>query len=587
MSGRIQVLAPALADQIAAGEVVERPASVVKELIDNAIDAGATRVSVEVEDAGRTRIRVADDGAGMSAEDATLSVMRHATSKLRCEADLAAIATLGFRGEALPAIASVSRFALVTRTRDAAAGTRVEIDGGGDARVEPAGCAPGTSVEVRELFYNVPARLKFLKSRAAEAGHIATACTRAALAHPALGLTLVSDGRTLREWPPAASLGERARAVFPHEPLVDIEGESGALRVRAALGPPERARAGATGLQLIVNGRPVRDASLARAVVYAYGSVIPPGRYPIGVVAIELPLADVDVNVHPQKFEVRFADGRGVFDAVMRVLARRIGASSWGAPARAASYWEERLAPGPNDVAARAADRAGADPWDLAGVAHAGLDGSAGVGESGANTATTVQGTLDTRGHWRVLGQVRRMLIVCESDDALHVLDQHAADERVRFDRIRRAYDARTVERQRLLFPERVEVSETEAASVEAHAAELERVGLECVRLGPSTVAVHAVPALLARGTPERLLRDVLDEWARTGERAFGDAVDTALSTMACHGAIRAGDVLSREEAQALVANLAAIGDFAGHCPHGRPVVYRIALDEIERRLGR
>lgn len=585
MSGRIQVLAPALADQIAAGEVVERPASVVKELIDNAIDAGATRVSVEVEDAGRSRIRVADDGAGMSPADAALSVKRHATSKLRCEADLAAIATLGFRGEALPAIASVSRFALVTRTRDASGGTRVEIDGGGDARVAPAGCAPGTSVEVRDLFHNVPARLKFLKSRAAETGHIATACTRAALAHPTLGLTLVSDGRTLREWPPATSLGERARAVFPHEPLVDIEGEAGTLRLHAALGAPERARAGATGLQLIVNGRPVRDASLARAVVYAYGSVIPPGRYPVGVVALQLPLADVDVNVHPQKLEVRFADGRALFDAVMRVLARRIGVSAWGTPARAASYWDARLAPGPSEIAERVADRGGVDAWDLAGTASA--RAPSGTTEADADIAPAVEEAPGSTGGWRVLGQVRRMLIVCESADALHVLDQHAADERVRFDRLRRAYHARSVQRQRLLFPERVAVTEAEATTVETHAADLERVGLECVRLGPGTVAVHAVPALLARGAPERLLRDVLDELARSGERAFGDAVDTALATMACHGAIRAGDVLSHQEAQALVASLHAIADFAGHCPHGRPVVHRIALDEIERRLGR
>jgi DNA mismatch repair protein MutL len=584
VSGRIHVLDAALADQIAAGEVVERPASVVKELVDNAIDAGATRITVDVQDAGRARIRVADDGSGMDAEDATLAVRRHATSKLRTEADLSAIATLGFRGEALPAIASVSRFSLVTRTRDSVGGTRVEIDGGGDARIAPAGCAPGTTVEVRDLFHNVPARLKFLKSRAAEAGHVAAVCTRAALAHPGVGVTLVADGRTLRELPPAASLSERARTVFPHEPLVDVAGESGAIRVRAALGPPERARAGATGLQLIINGRPVRDPSLARAVVYAYGSVIPPGRYPVGVVAIDLPLALVDVNVHPQKAEVRFADGRALFDAVMRVLARQLGASAWGAPPRTASYWDARLGP-PSEIAERVADRASADPWDLAGAP----DSPPGTGEAvgGMEDAWLAEDAAGSGAGWRVLGQVRRMLIVCEGDGALHVVDQHAADERVRFDRLRRAYTERTVQGQRLLFPERVEVSESEAAALDAHRADLERLGLECVRLGPGTIAVHAVPALVSRAAPNRLVRDVLDELSRTGERAFGDAVDTALATMACHGAIRAGDVLSREEAHALVANLRAIDDFAGHCPHGRPIVHRIALDEIERRLGR
>ncbi len=585
VSGRIQVLDAAVADQIAAGEVVERPASVVKELIENAIDAGATRVTVEVEEAGRKRIRVSDDGSGMARDDAVLSVRRHATSKLRLESDLAAIATLGFRGEALPAIASVSRFALVTRTREDVAGTRIEIDGGGEPRVTTVGSAPGSSVEVRELFYNVPARLKFLKGRAAESGHIAAVCTRAALAHPALALTLVSDGRTTREFLPAASLAERARQVFPHDALVDIEAEVDGLRVRAALGAPERARAGTSGLQLVVNGRPVRDASLARATVYAYGSVIPPGRYPIGVLALDLPPGEVDVNVHPQKLELRFANGRAVFDTVTRVLARALGTSAWRGPPRPVSYWDARLAPAAPTSSSVASDVRGVDPWGLTSSI------AATATEPSPTQGHTEPLALHVRpGAWsalRVLGQVRRMLLVCEGDDALHIIDQHAADERVRFDRLRRAYLARTLATQRLLFPERVDVTEAEAASVEAHHEDLARLGLECARLGPATVAVHAVPALLARAAPALLLRDVLDELARTGERAFGDAVDTALATMACHGAIRAGDVLSPEEAKALVASLDAVEDFAGHCPHGRPVVFRIALDELERRLGR
>src|SRR5580698_6171733 len=319
--GRIQTLPTDLANQIAAGEVVERPASVVKELVENALDAGATRIKVELERGGATLIRVTDDGAGMDEDDALLALQRHATSKIRHKDDLFALTTFGFRGEALPSIASVSKLRLSTRARGAREGVEVLLEGGGTARPRPTGAAEGTSVEVRDLFFNVPARRKFLKSTGTEAAHVSEALLLAALARPDVSFFLVRDGRTAREWLRAATRRERAAQAFDaSERLEACAGGAGPMQLEAHLAPPERARAGAAGLHLLVNGRAVRDRALARAVAQAYGSVLEPGRYPVGVVYVDLPAAEVDVNVHPQKAEVRFADARACFDAVTREL---------------------------------------------------------------------------------------------------------------------------------------------------------------------------------------------------------------------------------------------------------------------------
>lgn len=640
MSPTIRILDSALSNQIAAGEVVERPGSVVKELLENALDAGASRVTVELEDGGKRRIRVVDDGHGMDADGALLCLKRHATSKLRSLEDLFAIGTLGFRGEALPSIASVSRLTLTTRTADSAEGTRVRVEGGAPPEVAAIGCASGCTVDVQDLFYNVPARLKFLRAKATESGHVATVCLQTALAHPELQLTLLRDGRVAREFLRAQDFHERVRAAFPAETLTaidaEMECEGGQIRIEASLAAPERARSGATGLHLLVNGRPVRDTSLARAVAFAYGSVMPPGRFPLGALHLHLPAADVDVNVHPQKREVRFRQGKQTFDAVTRLLAKQLGTSAWGrSPAHPPrSYWDTRLgqalpdlptrtglsdagpavtpspALGAQDVAPALGpsvtghETGGADPWGLTAsnlpgpqADHTRADPAptrdqppveaAGAGAVHAGGQVPLSQPAGFFAGLRVLGQVRRMLIICEGQDALYVIDQHAADERLRYHRLRTSYQSGDVATQQLLFPERVQCSDSEVAAVEAHREALLSLGLDCTLLGPTTVAIHTVPALLRRAPPERLLRDVLTELSRTGERAFGDAVDMALATMACHAAIRAGDPLAPEEATALLVALDEVPDFGGHCPHGRPVLSRIPLDDLERRLGR
>ncbi len=596
--GSVRRLPSDLANQIAAGEVVERPASVVKELVENALDAGATRVKVELDQGGVALVRVSDDGGGMDPDDAVLALERHATSKIVHKDDLFALRTFGFRGEALPSIASIAKLTLVTRPRGAPEGTEVVVDGGALPIARPAGAAEGTSVAVRDLFFNVPARRKFLKSTGTEAAHVSEALLLSALARPDVSFFLVRDGRAVREWLRAGSRGDRVRQVLDGERLEACVGERGPMRLEAHLAPPERARAGTVGLHLLVNGRPVRDRPLARAVAQAYGSVLEPGRYPVGVVYVDVPPESVDVNVHPQKAEVRFADGRALYDAVSRELAGAL-ARAFNLPATGPSrMWGTPRSPvvAGEAAATRFVPDPGPDPWDL-GPAGAGIGTqdalreriavdvpSEGAGGAPANTAL-----FERRGFYaslEFLSQVRGTFLVCGGADGLYVLDQHAAAERVTFHRLRRAYEARSMATQRLLLPDVVELLPAEIATLEEHGQAVEGLGVELRRVGPSAVAVHAIPTLLARARPERIVRDLVAELGRSARRPFGDAADLVLATMACHGSIRAGDAVTRQEALALLRALDDI-DFAGHCPHGRPVVTRIGYDELERRVGR
>lgn len=584
--GCVRRLSAELANQIAAGEVVERPASIVKELVENALDAGATRVVVDVVEGGTALVRVSDDGAGMDDEDAVLALERHATSKIEAASDLFALRTFGFRGEALPSIASVSRLTLRTRARGAAEGVTVRIDGGAAPVIEPSGGAVGTTVEVRDLFYNVPARRKFLKATATESAHVGDVVLGAALARPDVTFVLSRDGRVVREYLRAATREERARAASPGETLVSCRGERGAVRIEAALGPPERARAGTTGLSVLVNGRPVKDRMLARAIAQAYGSVLEGGRYPVGVVWLDVPPEVVDVNVHPQKAEVRFADARGLFDAVTRELHASL-ARSFGLPALGAHPMAPQFRPpppSPREPAAFVGDGLGPPTPREGGV---GLFGETSLFDALLplrEDALPLGGSL--YGRLRYMGQAHGTFLVCEGEDGLFVLDQHAAAERVTFDRLRRAHAERTVAMQRLLVPEIVELSETEVARLVEHETELARLGVEARAVGPSSVAVHAVPALLARAVPARIVEDLVAELGRSAGRPFGAAVDLVLATMACHGSVRAGDAVTREEAEALLRALDEV-DFAGHCPHGRPLVMRLSWSELERRVGR
>jgi DNA mismatch repair protein MutL len=590
--GRIKRLSEELANQIAAGEVVERPANVVKELIENAIDAGATRVVIDVEQGGSTLVRVTDDGEGMIPEDALLALERHATSKIASLEDLDRIVTFGFRGEALPSIASVSRLTLRTRARGGDEGVEVSIEGGASPRTRPAGGAVGTMVEVRDLFFNVPARRKFLKATATESAHIGDVVLDAALSRPEVTFLLSRDGRVVRELLRAGSREERARLALSGEQLVAVDAARASLRIQAMLAPPERARAGATGLELLVNGRPVRDRHLARAVAHAYGSVLEGGRFPVGVVWLDLPADEVDVNVHPQKAEVRFASGRMVFDAVTRELHAGL-ARAFGLPALASNPFART----PTMTSLRqvaptlpALGDAAAVARTLAAVADAAISMPPTEPRPEALPETNLfdapPSSRATYARLRFVGQVRGTFLLCEGDDGLYVLDQHAAAERVTFERLRRAHMARSVAMQKLLVPDIVQLSAGEVALFEEQGEEVARLGVEIRAVGDTSVAIHGVPSLLARAQPEGIVRDLAAELSRSAGRSFQGAIDLVLATMACHGSIRAGDAMSGEEVSALLGALDEV-DFAGHCPHGRPLVMRIAWTDLERRVGR
>ena len=619
VEARIVVLPPALASQIAAGEVVERPASAVKELIENALDAGAQRVDVEIEGGGVTRLSVSDDGMGMSAENARMSVERHATSKLTAITDLNALSSYGFRGEALPSIASVSRFTLRSRPAQSDAGVEVFIEGVAAPLVRETGMAVGTSVQVRDLFFNIPARRKFLRSTGTESGHVTEVVEAAALTRPEVTFTLTRDGRKVREFLRSSGRTDRVAQVCDGEDLTRCEGTRGPLALEAFLSRPEHARSGAGGLRLFVNGRSVRDRALAVTVAQAYGSVLERGRYPRGVVYLDLPPELLDVNVHPQKAEVRFADARATADALYGMLSRALaGAFSLPTPNRSA--WTKpkldapiaRLSIGERPNGSSSGEEPMEQPWSSPTVtakpvvaplqhdlpsARDAHHGSA-VTEllfAAADPLLAVRDSapLPHRAEaeiaWSSLNfvaQLRQTYLLCESRDGIYLLDQHAAAERVTFTRLRKQYQGRAVPSQSLLFPVTLEVLAAEAELVELRGKEMAEVGLDVRVRGAESISIHAVPKLLQRASAERLVRDLLAEVSRKGGRGFSDAVDLALATMACHGSIRAGDPLSPSEAKALLEALDE-ADFAGHCPHGRPVVTFLSWAELERKVGR
>ncbi|HEY2732186.1 MAG TPA: DNA mismatch repair endonuclease MutL [Polyangia bacterium] len=625
----IHVLPSALADQIAAGEVVERPASIVKELVENALDAGARRIDVEIEGGGRRLVRVVDDGWGLLPDDARLALRRHATSKLSTAEDLWALSTFGFRGEALPSIAAVSRLTLLSRPREAldggGAGFRLVVEAGVETDAREAGVPAGTQVEVRDLFFNTPARAKFLKSESTEEANIYEAVLRLGIAHPDVHLRLRVKGAVRLDLPPHRDLAERVRAALARRgagALHEAIGEEGGHGVRAFLADPDAATTTARSTYLFVSGRggdslrgdpdpvggrAVRDRSLLHAVAQAYGPLLEKGRYPLAALFLEVPGAELDVNVHPQKLEVRFARPQEVYAAVRHVLGSALARAPWlesagGGASRGQPLRAFTLPPGRGERAL-----GGAGSWTQVASTQAALplrardgapDGAAagdGRGGAGAADATRSLGVVETATPFfaglSYIGQLHRTYLVCESQGELAELilvDQHAAHERIAYGRLVAAHGRREVRRQRLLFPLPIEVDEAAAAVVEgAGQATLDALGFEVERTGARAVRVRAVPEMLKDADPKPLLRDVLGQLAEglpTAETL--DGIDHVLATMACHSVVRAGDVLGRSEAVGLLSQLDGV-DLRSHCPHGRPVLLRLPLGEIERRFGR
>lgn len=603
---RVHRLPPELANQIAAGEVVERPASVVKELVENAIDAGASRLTITIEFGGKKLIVVEDDGSGMSPEDATLAIERHATSKISHASDLAAIRTLGFRGEALPSMASVSRFRLRTRARGAMAGTEIRVEAGILQSVRDVGAPEGTLVEVGELFYNLPARRKFLKADTAEAAQVSRLVTQLALGYWETGFVLKSGERVLIEAPPAGSIEERCYQIYGERPdLVPVEKDAAGIRVRgfiAALGEQGPVR----GPQhVFVNRRIVRDRTITHAIQQAYSVATIKERSPEVHLFIEVPADRVDVNVHPTKAEVRFLDQGLVHEVLRRAVIDALGATT--APELVLSSTAPPPAIGRPGLPLGFSTSPAPSGWP-AGFSSAGafpgseqpatFDGpsadrdltsalTGGVAAGGAATTAGRESVSTLIRPMVPLGQFRNTFIIAVDDEGLAIIDQHVAHERILFEQISERLTTRTIEAQRLLTPVVLELSPGEHQTLVSHREALGQCGFEVDDFGGTSVCVTAVPALLDWTRSEDALRAVASDLdGLTPGAGVNDALRQMAATMACHAAVKANDPLTREKMQYLLDELRRTAH-SSVCPHGRPVVLRLTRREIERNFER
>jgi DNA mismatch repair protein MutL len=600
---RVERLSDSLVDQIAAGEVVERPASVVKELVENALDAGAGRIRVEIREGGASLIAVSDDGHGMPQGDARLALERHATSKIRSIDDLMRIGSFGFRGEALPAIASVSRLRLTTRERDASEGWEIRVEAGEIIDERAAGGAPGTRVEVVDLFGAVPARRKFLKKPATEWGHIKDWLGRLALTLPGVHFELQRDDRAPLVWPATDDPLTRISAVLSEDVtsvLVPATWEGPEGHIEAYLSGPEHTRTNAGGLYLFVNGRPVRDPVVRHAVINAYRDLLPRGRFPTAVLFLTVAPESIDVNVHPAKWEVRFEDPRAIHRLVRHCVREAMSERRWltGATPAWGTGAEAPVASGAGEglgAATRTPQTPRTSDWVFARQPE--LTDTDRVADSSDSIDGGAPGPRSERpsfGSMRVVGQLLASYLLVEGKQGLVLVDQHAAHERVLYERLRAEWLAGDVASQPLLVPETVEIEALALAALVDAADRTRRLGFDVEGFGEGAVVVRAIPALLAGRDPAELVRGLareLQDPDLAGDRLVSDtrlvqAADRAFATLACHSARRFGDHLEPEEQRAILRGLDEI-PWAPTCPHGRPVAVSLDVAEIERRFGR
>jgi DNA mismatch repair protein MutL len=659
---RIRILAENVANKIAAGEVVERPASVVKELLENALDAGAQSIRVEVESGGKRMIRVIDDGTGMAQDDALLAFERHATSKLRTADDLLSIATLGFRGEALPSIAAVSRLLLQTRAAEEEEGTRVEFAGGKLVSVKPEGLPAGTTMSVADLFYCVPARRNFLKSETTELGHIASLVTHYALAHPGKQFVLKTPTQEIINATAVETMAERVYQLFGRQALEELfeilpvsspmraaiteteltnEERAAELVVRGFASRPDVQRSNRNGIYVFVNRRLVRDRLILHAIHEAYRNVLPPSVFPAVLLFLDLPAEEVDVNVHPAKIEVRFRHPQFVHDftrdSIRQALsrARPIPSFPGVAPGLAAPQGQPDGAAAANAGATNGAGlpRAVIPPMNAAGAGIAGdfelsaaplrpepqrfqfesgigtLSGDPGstiaerfsdavpaaLGESvsaafrdaGTGVGSESQASAESLSELKPLGQVSSSFIVAVNGEGLWIIDQHVAHERVLFEQHLRARREGQLTGQRMLMPLMVELSPRQLVIFERIAEELTANGFEVAQMGPRSVAIHATPAGIAGADAERLLMEILDGIERENAAISMDSLQAKIAaSTSCHAAIKVNMPLDQTKMQWLLAELAKT-EAPMSCPHGRPIVLRYSVKEIERAFKR
>ncbi len=615
---KIRVLADHVANQIAAGEVVERPASVAKELVENSINAGATRITIEIEAGGRRLLKVSDDGEGMVRDDAVLAFERHATSKIRETGDLAAIGTLGFRGEALASIASVARVELTTCIEGASAATRVTIDGGRMRDVKDAAHPRGTTIAVRDLFFNIPARRKFLRSEATETYHLTNLVTHYALAHPEIAFTFVNNGREVVRASAARDLRERAYQIFGQEFLENLlevnGGDVNVARVTGFVSAPRDRRTSRDSQYLFVNRRFVRDRMIGRSLSEGYRSILPHGVYPAALLFIETPLEEVDVNVHPAKTEVRFRRQAAVADAVREAVRAALASANYApppepAPVATATAAVSSFAPQPRIefvpspppppppppqpvIVQRPPVEASGEEIarDIEVMIQSAAQSVQSVALPPLNSAEKFAREVTPESlskNIRPLGQLEESFIIATDDEGLLLIDQHVAHERVLFDKYRGLEAERRTESQQLLVPETFDLTPAQTAVFDDLAPELEKYGFELMRLSGRTVAVKAIPADLPSGEARNMLFELLDTVDAEKKSAARDTMrDEIAASLACHGAIKVNMPLAPEKMRWLIDRLLQTSS-PTTCPHGRPVILRLSTRDILKGFHR
>ena len=602
--GQIQILPELLVNKIAAGEVIERPASVVKELLENAIDSGARRIDVAIEDGGKGLIQVTDNGSGMGAEDIALAWTAHATSKLRTGEDLFAITTMGFRGEALASIASVSRARIVSRTASELEGYEISCEGGTNSEPRPIAAAMGTSVWVRDLFFNVPARRKFLKGSTTEMSHITEQLTRVALANRQVHFTLSHNGRKSLDLPPSSDLRERIAGIFGAElaaTLIEADSDERQIKIQALLAPPDMSRASGKWQYFFLNGRYIRDRFIQHALREAYRGLTEGKRFPVAFLFLQMDPALVDVNVHPTKIEVRFANSNAVHSQVLGTLREQFlksdltsriqiepGEGGQGQQVRqaVADYLKEASPSSQTSLAFGSGGSSYRGPSHSRGPSgqelreeldklfEADRQGSSSVGQNVPAIRPTVM-------------QVHKTYLVAESPEGLLIVDQHALHERILFERLSQRVSKGQVASQQLLVPMPVELSNQQRARLEEIKEILAQVGIELVDFGPDAVAVQAFPAMLDRADPAAAVQDIVDRLADVPSDSAGEQIlEKVLESMACKAAVKAGDKLSDEEMTHLLAD-AQLVQKSSNCPHGRPAILKMSVAELEKQFKR
>ena len=611
MRADITILAEDLVDKIAAGEVVERPASVVKELVENSIDAEAKNISVEIKKGGIKSIRVTDDGVGMDEKNSALAFRRHATSKIKGVDDLFEISTLGFRGEALPSVASVSLLDMFSRTAEDLSGTRIRIEGGTEKERKQTGAPVGTSVMVRELFYNVPARRKFLKTVLTETRRVVDLLTRFAIAYPEISFRLQSDDRELFNFAKTEGLPQRIEDVFGKgrvERMIEIRADDQQPAVTGFLGKPEIARSNRAELYLYVNRRSIVSRSLYHAVQAGYGELLPRGKYPFAIIFIRIDPQLVDVNVHPTKHEVRFSDERRVHDLVLRRIKETFGSPQTIPEFSAAKRPEDEFRPDafrktsssfrpPNDypkenptISSAPSTSGRPDPEDLSQRSFLSETGEKPTDESPREHAGQVKQNETPReqkiepgalNYW----QLADTYILSQAKGSLVVLDQHASHERILYEQALRNLTGRQASAQQVLFPAVSELSPREHQILEEYEGLIRRLGFEIKYFGGKSVLVTAVPTLVRNKSGEVFLKEILIQLEEEG-RVEKDRVKAVAKSFACHGAIKAGERLNMGEMQGLVKQLFST-DEPYSCPHGRPTVIKLSLEELSKKFGR